>query len=118
MNIRTHRKIDQNLCGKPISLKEEKCVVELTPSEEMRIDDSGLIHGGFIFSAADYAAMLAVNHPNVVLGEASFRFKKPLLCGEKMFAEAKIVGKEKKKKIVNVKVRKNSKKTGEIIGEG
>jgi acyl-coenzyme A thioesterase PaaI-like protein len=48
----------------------------------MVVDAHGLVHGGFVFGLADYAAMLAVNDPNVVLGAAEARFLKPVRRGD------------------------------------
>jgi acyl-coenzyme A thioesterase PaaI-like protein len=44
----------------------------------MAADQRGLVHGGFTFGLADYAAMVAVNDPNVVLGAAEVRFLAPV----------------------------------------
>ncbi|HSS79378.1 MAG TPA: hotdog domain-containing protein, partial [Thermoanaerobaculia bacterium] len=57
---------------------------------EMAADERGLVHGGFVFGLADHAAMLAVNHPNVVLGSAEVRFLKPVAVGEKLEARATV----------------------------
>ena len=70
MNIQTHSAIDRGLCGKPLELEEGRAVVRLETRDVMRADERGLVHGGFLFGALDYAAMLAVNHPHVVLGKA------------------------------------------------
>ncbi len=70
MEIKTHLAIDRRLCGEPLELREGFASVELTTTREMEADSSGLVHGGFVFGLADHAAMLAVNHPNVVLGQA------------------------------------------------
>jgi len=56
----------------------------------MVADEKGLIHGGFIFGLADYASMLAVNHPNVVLAKAEVKFLKPVKLGDVMTSYAKI----------------------------
>ena len=56
----------------------------------MAADSTGLTHGGFTFGLADYAAMLAVNHPFVVLGSAQVKFTAPVRTGETMRAEAKV----------------------------
>jgi len=74
----------------------------------MILDKSNLIHGGFTFNLADYAAMLAVNHPNVVLTEANVRFIKPVILGDILIAEAHIVQKENKKILVKVRINKNN----------
>ena len=70
----------------------------------MAADRHGLVHGGFIFSLADHAAMLAVNHPNVVLGAAKTKFLRPVVVGEKVLAEAKVDRREGKKIFVQVTV--------------
>jgi acyl-coenzyme A thioesterase PaaI-like protein len=57
-------------------------------TRHMTVDDRGLVHGGFVFGLADYAAMLAVNHPNVVLGSADVRFSAPVRVGEELTAVA------------------------------
>ena len=117
MEIRTHEKIDQRLCGKPVRLEENYAEVELETTEEMAADERGLVHGGFIFGQADYAAMLAVNHPNVVLGRANVRFLKPVKVGEKVLAIAKVFSEEGKKRIVDVVVKREDEEVfkGEFI---
>lgn len=72
----------------------------------MLADEHGLVHGGFVFSLADYAAMLAVNHANVVLGSAQMRFLKPVLIGDRLVAEAVLHDQEGVKKIVTVDVKR------------
>jgi acyl-coenzyme A thioesterase PaaI-like protein len=74
--------------------------VELDLLPEMAADDHGLIHGGFVFGLADYAAMLAINHPNVVLGACEMRFLKPLLVGQTLVAEARLESEQGKKRFV------------------
>ncbi len=114
MEIKTHEKIDKRLCGEPVSLEEGKAEVELKTVPEMAADDKGLVHGGFIFGQADYAAMLAVNHPNVVLGAANVKFLKPVKVGDVLLAKAQVVKEEDKKRIVNVDVERN----GEVVFTG
>lgn len=57
---------------------------------QMAADDAGLVHGGFVFGLADYAAMLAVNHPHVVLAGATVRLHKPVAVGQRLVAEANV----------------------------
>ncbi len=90
MQINTHRKIDPRLCGRVVALKAGGSRVAMTCDGCMAADEKGLVHGGFIFGLADYAAMVAVNHPNVVLGSADCRFLKPVSVGETVTAEARI----------------------------
>ncbi len=102
MEIKTHKDIDQKLSGKPVEVYEGKAKVELRTEDFMKADEKGLIHGGFLFSAADYAAMLAVNEPNVVLAKAQVLFLKPAVVGDKLTFEARVESSEGKKRLVKV----------------
>jgi uncharacterized protein (TIGR00369 family) len=83
----------------------------------MITDQSGLIHGGFIFSLADFASMIAINHPNVVLAGANVKFLKPVRKGDIINAEARVLRIEGKKNVVEVIVKKDTDVvfTGEFI---
>jgi len=102
MDIITHQKINQSLCGQPLAVEKGNSRVVLSTTEAMAVDDSGLVHGGFVFGLADYAAMIAVNHPNVVLGGADVKFLKPVRTGETVTAEASVIAESGKKRVVRV----------------
>ena len=105
MEPNTHLNINEALCGTVVKIEENYCLIRLNAVEAMKVDDFGLIHGGFVFGAADYAAMLAVNHPSVVLGSAEVQFLKPLKVTETLLAEAKVVESKGRKKRVSVSAR-------------
>ena len=107
MKIHTHRSIDPALCGHPLELSEGTSRVALQTLSSMAADESGLVHGGFIFGLADYAAMIAVNHPNVVLGAADVKFLKPVSVGDTVVAKAKVEEVQGKKHWVAVSVVKD-----------
>jgi uncharacterized protein (TIGR00369 family) len=107
MQLKTHLKIDQELSGSPIEVGEGYAVVELKTKENMRADEKKLVHGGFIFSLADYCAMLTVNEPTVVLASAKVDFKKPVMVGDTLRAEGRFLRAEGKKRWVEVKVYRN-----------
>jgi acyl-coenzyme A thioesterase PaaI-like protein len=102
----THLAIDRRLVGKPLELREGSAIIALTTLAEMAADDRGLVHGGFIFGLADYAAMLAVNHPHVVLGSAEVRFLKPVAVGERLVAGASVEETDGRRSRVRVEVRR------------
>ena len=106
MNIQTHQSIDRDLCGDPVSLSEGRSLVRMATTPAMAADSSGLVHGGFVFGMADYAAMLAVNHPNVVLGSAESSFLKPVKAGDLLEAEASVKQESGRKRTVEVTVRR------------
>jgi acyl-coenzyme A thioesterase PaaI-like protein len=100
MEAKTHLGINAGLVGEVVELSEGSAECRLETLESMSADAHGLVHGGFVFGLADYAAMLAVNHPNVVLGAAESRFLAPVKVGESVVARAKVVEEKGKKRIV------------------
>jgi acyl-coenzyme A thioesterase PaaI-like protein len=103
---RTHLAIDPRLVGTPLEIADGSAHVVLVTLPEMAADERGLVHGGFVFGLADYAAMLAVNEPNVVLGSSEVRFLKPVLVGERLVAEAAVEERAGKKIRVRAVVRR------------
>lgn len=102
MTVRTHLGIDPRWCGVPGPLAEGEAVVTLSTTPGMVADARGLVHGGFVFGAADYAAMLAVNDPHVVLGGATSRFTAPVAVGELVVLRAVRTGVDRRKHTVDV----------------
>ena len=108
MDIRTHHGIDPDLCGRPQTLEAGFCRVAWTATQRMAADEKGLVHGGFVFGLADYAAMLAVNDPHVVLGAASVKFLKPVSVGDHLAAEARVRDISGRKHLVDVTVTRDA----------
>lgn len=106
MDQRTHERIAAHLCGKPVELGEGRARVALDITGDMAADARGLAHGGFTFGLADYAAMLAVNEPTVVLAGATLKFLGPVVVGDHVEAEASVERSEGKKRWVKVVVRR------------
>ena len=96
------RIVDTGLCGEPEGLSEGQATVVLSTIPAMAADARGLVHGGFIFGAADYAAMLAVNDPHVVLGSADLRFTAPVTVGQRVRCEAIVFETSGRKRRVEV----------------
>jgi acyl-coenzyme A thioesterase PaaI-like protein len=119
---RTHLAIDRRLCGEPLDLpaaEDGVARVALTTLPEMAVDAEGLVHGGFVFGLADHAAMLAVNHPHVVLGSAAVRFEAPVAVGDHLVAEARRQEVSGRKCRVLVEVRRRSDENrGEVVLSG
>jgi len=99
---RTHLQADPTWCGKLIELGDGRAVVALDTAKAMTVDAHGLVHGGFVFGLADYAAMLAVNDPFVVLGSARSRFIRPVRLGERVVANAVVTARDGRKQEVEV----------------
>ena len=110
----THRAIHPRLVGEPVEIAAGRAIAALVTLPEMAADDRGLVHGGFVFGLADYAAMLAVDDPNVVLGSAEVRFSKPVRVGEKLTAHAVIEETDRRRSKVLVEVFRD----GEMVMAG
>ena len=104
MEQRTHLGIDPQLVGTVVELGEGTATVTLDGLPAMRADNRGLVHGGFTFGLADYAAMVAVNDPFVVLGKADTKFLAPVRAGQTMVAHARVEGSQGRKRTVAVTV--------------
>ena len=113
MEPRTHLEVDPRFCGKLLELGDGSATVALDAIGSMVVDARGLVHGGFVFGLADYAAMLAVNDPNVVLGAAETRFLKPVRRGDRLIASARTVDARGRKHEVRVEATVNSEKVFE-----
>lgn len=100
--LNTHELIDNRFSGNLDEIKEGYARVSLMTGDEMRADALGLVHGGFIFSAADFAAMAAVNDPNVVLAAANTTFLSPVRVGDQVSFEARVRHKDGRKREVTV----------------
>ena len=102
---KTHLSASEELVGRVETIESGKASrVVLRADPRMRVDEKGLIHGGFTFGLADYAAMVAVNDPFVVLLSAQARFLKPVAVGEFITAHARVTETEGKKNKVYCEV--------------
>ena len=109
MQLNTHLNINTSLCGKVTKLQENYAEVLLHTTQQMLADAEGLVHGGFVFGAADYAAMTAVNDPYVVLGSSSSKFLAPVKVGDAVLCKAMVESEKGKKKVVEVQAFVNEK---------
>ena len=102
MKVNTHLEIENTLCGKVTKLEKNYAEVLLHTSKQMTADNHGLVHGGFIFGAADYVAMVVVNDPYVVLGSATSKFLAPVRVGDVVLLKGSINVEKGRKKEVRV----------------
>lgn len=103
VEVKTHLRINKELSGEIAKIEVGHVELKLETTQDMLADDLGLIHGGFIFSAADYAVMLAVNEPNVVLVASECQFLAPVKLYDEVKVIAKVRHKEGRKRNVHVK---------------
>ena len=102
MQPRTHLGLDPSRCGQLTHLAVGRATVTLATLATMAADERGLVHGGFVFGAADHAAMLAVNDPNVVLGAAALKFTAPVMVGDSVVCQATVQDSKKRRREVAI----------------
>ncbi|WP_457560314.1 hotdog domain-containing protein [Caminibacter sp.] len=102
LGLKTHLKFNPKF-GRLVELNEEGAKVVLETTEDMAVDEEGLVHGGFTFGAADFCAMATVNEPYVVLVRVSnCEFLAPVKVGDVVEFYGKILMKDKRKVDVSV----------------
>ena len=105
MQANTHLSIQREWVGQALEVETDHFArASLITTPAMAADERGLVHGGFTFGLADYAAMLAVNDPNVVLTSSKANFLHPVKVGDILIALARVVEKEDHKRKVHVEV--------------
>jgi len=102
IELNTHKKINQTLCGKLIEQDKNYAKVKFEATEDMAVDDEGLVHGGFTFGAADFCAMATINHPYVVLVSSKSKFLAPVKVGDIVIFESEVIFDDDKKQEINV----------------
>jgi len=88
-DLKTHLKVKSNLIGNLVELNKNTSKVVLQTTNEMSVDEFGLVHSGFIFGSAEYAAVAAVNEANVVIIGCRSKFFAPAKVGDLINFEAK-----------------------------
>jgi len=102
VQLDTHLEVNADYSGEIQKLEVGYAEVKLVTLREMVADEFNLIHSGFIFCAADYAAMLAVNEKNVVLVASDCQFLSPVKFGDIINVIARVRHKEGRKRNVHV----------------
>lgn len=88
-NLKTHQKIKSTLVGNLMEITKNSAKVLLQTTNEMSVDEFGLIHSGFIFGSAEYAAVAAVNEANIVVIGCRSKFLAPAKVGDLIEFEAR-----------------------------
>ena len=110
--VRTHLAIDRRWSGEVTAVGAGTARVRLATLPEMVADADCLVHGGFVFSLADYCAMLTVNEPNVVLASAEMEFVAPVAVGDVIEATGALLGSEGRRHEVEVVVERLASEEG------
>ncbi|NOQ31484.1 MAG: PaaI family thioesterase [Helicobacteraceae bacterium] len=100
--LNTHADVSSMLFGEIEKLADGHSLVRLQTTSIMTTDKSGMIHSGFLFNSADYAAMISINERNVILIGSSTTFFSPVRLGDVVEFEATVRHKEGRKRDISV----------------
>ena len=114
-DLLSHAKVKTTLVGTLTELGKSTSKVLLPTTNEMIVDEFGLIHNGFIFGAAEYAAVASINQPNVVVIGCRSKFFAPAKLGDNVEFEAKGRYEDARKREIKVIGRINDVKVFEGI---
>lgn len=92
----------QNVVGEITELYRNKAIVRFVPTEKMIMDESKMIHAGFVFNSASYAAMVALNRKYSVIIASDVKFFAPIELGHEVIFKAEAVQSDTKKCEVKV----------------
>ncbi len=91
-----------NIVGELVELYRNKAIVRFRPNERMIMDESKMIHAGFVFNAASFAAMAAINKKYSVLIASDVKFLAPIELGHEITFKAQAIQSDTKKCEVKV----------------
>lgn len=100
--LKTSPNIKLNLSGTVVALEANHAKTNFFATSEMIVDTEGLIHSGFVFSAASYAALASINETHSVLIGAKIHFYAPSRVNEMIEFDAHAHFGESKKREVRV----------------
>ncbi|MGP1485020.1 MAG: PaaI family thioesterase [Campylobacter sp.] len=100
--LKTSPNIKLNLSGTVSALEQNHAKTQFHTHSDMVVDAEGLIHSGFVFSAANYAALTAINEVNSVVISSRINFFAPTRLGETIEFDAVAHFNESKKREVRV----------------
>lgn len=92
----------QNVVGEITELYRNKAIIRFVPTEKMIMDESKMIHAGFVFNSASYAAMVALNRKYSVIIASDVKFFAPIELGHEVIFKAEAVQSDTKKCEVKV----------------
>lgn len=91
-----------SIVGELVELYRDKAIVRFRPNERMIMDESKMIHAGFVFNAASFAAMATINKKYSVLIASDVKFLAPIELGHEITFKAQAIQSDTKKCEVKV----------------
>lgn len=103
LELLTCNSLKSEFIGSIVKMTYEEVITKFAPTKQMISDESNLIHSGFIFNAANYAAMCLVNQPHAITIGAEVEFLAPVEFEQEMMFLATVKQSNAKKFEISVK---------------
>lgn len=97
----TAKKVNIHYCGDLLSISQGRSEVKLLTQDDMEVD-SGITHTGFIYSAASFSALCAINKKNSIIISSDVKFLAPVEINQKVIFKAKAIQEDIRKCEVKV----------------
>lgn len=94
--------LDENIAGHVVEVRPEYAKTRFRLIREMSYDVEGLAFNGFVYSAASWAAQLAINKEYLISVASKVNFLSPVKIGDIIDFEANALFSESKKQDVKV----------------
>jgi acyl-coenzyme A thioesterase PaaI-like protein len=94
--------LDKKWTGALVHISDNKVEVKFKATEEMAIDENGLIHSSFIMSACEYTALAVVNKENMYMQSVEAEYLAPIEIDTVYIIKATTKYQGDKKKIITV----------------
>jgi acyl-coenzyme A thioesterase PaaI-like protein len=94
--------MDQDFCGTIVKMNEARSEIELVTTGDMVSDKKGLVHSGYLYSSATFAALVALNKPNAVIVSSKMNYLAPISVGSTITIRADVKHRDSKKAIIKI----------------
>lgn len=102
MSISIHSNLDEPHVGQVLELKEDFARTRFRATKDMAYDPEGLVFNAFVYTAASWAAQLAINKEFLITASSKCNFLSPIKVGDIVIFEANAFFSESKKQEVKV----------------
>ena len=100
--VLVHSSLDDTVVGQVIELKEDFAKTRFRATKDMTYDPEGLVFNAFVYTAASWAAQLAINKEFLITASSKCNFLSPIKVGDVVNFEANAFFSESKKQEVRV----------------
>ena len=88
--VLVHSSLDDAVVGQVIELKEDFAKTRFRATKDMTYDPEGLVFNAFVYTAASWAAQLAINKEFLITASSKCNFLSPIKVGDMVISDATV----------------------------